>query len=415
MRFSGSTMAYAMTTTLVISAMLTGIIFLNQSQRSVLNRRVFTERARDNLQSGMKLLLEQKDIHRREYQFQLFGSIQDSFRTRTEPWGLYWLMHSEGISRHHRVFRSSLTGCVPREPQLALDLGDSGVPLSLAGDSRLLGDVRLPSEGIVRGKVGSRRYSGQDLFRGRRLRQEGFPGRVMLSETVIRPLRNILRNLPQLPPGKNMMLLDGETMFQPWEGEIRHIRDQKTILLGDVRIKGKYMITSGDEIIVSGKAKLDHTVLIARKIIIGENFSGRIQAFATDTLEIRPGAHLRYPSVAGIVKVNDKPCYLHFDRQTILEGSVICISVEDNRIHDGDYALIESGSLVYGEVIIEQNLDLRGRVYGQVHTRNFELRAPSVRYRNYLLDAVIDPGELSPEFSGVIKDRNDLWKVIEWL
>ena len=125
--------------------------------------------------------------------------------------------------------------------------------------------------------------------------------------------------------------------------------------------------------------------------------------------------NLLYPSILAVFN-DELPARLSIDKDCLIEGGVIVHDLAQNgRRNQEDYILIGKGSEVYGPVHVSHNLDLRGNIFGPVSTGSFILKTPGTIYKNYLMDAVIDPSILSERFSGPIIHPGKNLKIIDWL
>ncbi len=62
---------------------------------------------------------------------------------------------------------------------------------------------------------------------------------------------------------------------------------------------------------------------------------------------------------------------------------------------------INPGAIIKGMVYCEQNLELRGTVYGTVFTNNFVIEEAGSNYQNHLYNAKINAHELEDQFVGL--------------
>ncbi|MDX2247950.1 MAG: hypothetical protein SF052_14285 [Bacteroidia bacterium] len=412
MKFSGSTMAYTMTLTLLIATLLGSILTVNKHYRRVLNARYTQERARENLVSGMAFLLSRRPAGSESHAIGLFEFSPDSFYAETEDWGLLRLVHGKGVYAQSQEFRSCMVGQPLAVSTAALVLTGSNMPLTVAGNTRIMGDAVLPRRDVYAGKVDGRNYTGERTVYGKITSLDEIP--FIYSKNIPEQVKNILLNLPD--PLEGIMDLMNIEATQPWQGEGLEIRQSQSLRLENVNLSGKCRIISGDQVFISSAARLNNCLIFARKIVIGAGFSGRLQAYATDTLEVGENVRLTYPSLLGVAKTHATPAYLSLGKGTVLEGEVIFdpgyIPVARN---PKDYVLIGPEATVYGEVRAAHNLDLRGKVNGRVIAGNLLLRTAGTLYINYLLDATLNLGELSPEFAGAISEPPEVLKIIEWL
>ncbi|MEZ4824837.1 MAG: hypothetical protein R3C61_00870 [Bacteroidia bacterium] len=410
MKLPGSALAYTMVLTMVIGALLGSLLAINQHYRKLFHSQYAEDRARDNLRSGMNMILSMSPVTKQSFAMSLFESPLDSFYARTEPWGLFRLVLGKGVFANTIETRACLAGQTLPATTAALFLSGEKQPLTLAGDTHITGDVVSKRSDFIAGKVEGFRYSGNRLVEGRILPFASYPSPIK-NECPLNPV------FPTLPrPAAGMAVVANLRAVQTWEGDNLEIAESKSVYIDSIYLSGKCKIISGNELIISRRASLNHCLLFARKIIIEDGFSGRIQAFATDSLIVGKNVHLEYPSVIGIKKSTTQPVFLRLDAGSVLEGELIFDGGKLTQPpFSRDHILICQGAIIYGCVKTSHNLDLRGKVNGIVATGNFLLNTPGTVYENYLFGAEINPAELSPEFAGIITDSTRWLQIIEWL
>ena len=104
----------------------------------------------------------------------LYDSLpQSRIFVRREPWGLYELLHI--TTADSLVASSRIVGAEP-DPARTLFYADDRTAVTLAGDTRLHGTLRLPQNGLTYGRVGAEFYR-ERRFPARRsaARQRCFP------------------------------------------------------------------------------------------------------------------------------------------------------------------------------------------------------------------------------------------------
>ena len=93
----------------------------------------------------------------------LYDSLpQSRIFVRREPWGLYELLHI--TTADSLVASSRIVGAEP-DPARTLFYADDRTAVTLAGDTRLHGTLRLPQNGLTYGRVGAEFYRGEEVHR----------------------------------------------------------------------------------------------------------------------------------------------------------------------------------------------------------------------------------------------------------
>lgn len=416
MKFSGSTMIYSLMIGLIISTFLGAYILVNHYQHQFLFRLQAKELAPENLKSGVLIYLNQGVNTNEFYQSSLYDSDIDSVYLRTESWGVLGLIHGRGVHSHNRYQRSCLVGGQALSNQtFTLYLTDERQPLVLVGQSKLIGKLYLPPSGIKAGHIGAISFQGNSLY----------TGTVFPSGRSIRPMQTnhlamikagLYRVMGMQSSGETF-LLENVEIKRNWDEETYEIVTPHSLILSNTDMRGRCMIVSAGEVIVSSSVYLEHTLIFAKKVIVSSSFKGSIQAFATEGIEVKAGARLIYPSTIGVFKTDKEiPITLLIENGAEIEGSVMAdIDLFHHEKDREDYVLLEEGVQIWGDVWVRHNLDLRGSVKGRVITDNFIARTPAASYRNHLLGGEINLSQRAKDYLGPLVFESSRYGVIEWL
>lgn len=200
------------------------------------------------------------------------------------PWGLYEavrVLTADSLLRVCRLFGA--------EPQAGNTLcyADQRSAVTLAGQTVLQGALRMPQNGIVYGRVGSDFYHGPQIARTA----------ILLSNAEVpQPDQAVLRRIAALftwpEVSQNTLpdslfrsfMLDSAAMFSLGNAEI-----------GDCSLRGR-VVLYGDELRIDSTCRMEHLLVVARKITVGSGARIAAQLFARDTLLVEARAVLEYPS-----------------------------------------------------------------------------------------------------------------------
>jgi cytoskeletal protein CcmA (bactofilin family) len=100
-------------------------------------------------------------------------------------------------------------------------------------------------------------------------------------------------------------------------------------------------------------------------------------------------------SNTGLISIED---------QSKVSGQIIVLGKTQRDNHDAQIK-VNANAIVEGTIYCEQNLELRGTVYGTVFTDNFIIKEGGSIFQNHLYNAIIDSGKLTSEFVGLHLDR----------
>jgi hypothetical protein len=398
-KLKGGTLLYVLLIALIVGALMGSYLLINSYQRVQLDRQWGASLARDNTQSAMKLFYRM-GLQPGEVEVGLLfqDSERDSFVLRSEPWGMFGLLHAVGIHGKYRDTLSSFFGQAPSGNfTYSLFLEDQNQPLVVAGDARLAGPLMLPASGIKSGIVGRRMFSGKRLHQGRVSSSKGKA--LNFSPLGWQGIRDSLRVLASMPASNEAYRLRNMDLYQAWTGPPHRMLAESDIVMENVRLDGKVIVYCSGELTVRAQAQLNDVILIAKSIVIESAFEGRIQAFASESILVDSAAKLKYPSLLMLAPAKPEAVILSLGKNSRIEGAIIYDpQLTGQQPQRNSRLFLPEGSLLQGHLIARHNLDLRGRVEGSVQAGSLLLWTPATRYNNYLLDAELDYNALPDDF-----------------
>ena len=386
---------------------------MNHAQASLLNRQYYKELAEDNLQSGLNLWLAEGAKLHLNWSQNLFDSDIDQCVIDPESWGLLGLIHVTAKHGSAEASRSALIGRKLSGKQLlSFYLQDERQPLTLAGDARLVGNLSLPPAGIRSGRIGNAAFSGRKLFDGNVSdSRKNLPG---LDKELLNPIFSELEKLSTaIDP--NRFLLDGFSESHPWSEGTKIFETAGSYEVRAVEIRGKCLIKAADEIIIGPDAKLEHCILMARKIRIRSGFKGLLQVFAKESVIVEAGVELPYPSVVMVQGTADKAASCRIEANAKVAGSVLFLPhlMREKPLRD-DQCFIGPLAEVKGTLYASYHLDVRGTIQGHTTTGNLLVRTPAALFRSHLLDGKLT-GPVSETFVAPIIFPTEKHELIQWL
>lgn len=384
---------------LIITLITSALILLGYYYRiRHLNIKIRTE-LNHHLDSGEAWVLS--DPYAFEYNnptsINLFEDGTDSIRVKRIFWGLWDIYHLSSQKSKFTEYKRLAVGFRPDTiGSSALYLADDRRPISIAGDTKLVGSAYLPPSGIRTTYINRKGYIGDSLVYGKiKTSNENLP---TLNASRIQEISTWL-NKPSVSqegtPGVSYIIDSISAKLQ--------LAYKITKSIGPIDLSGvelSYEIIRSDTLILlDGQSKTDGTILIAPRIIIQSGFEGNLQAFAQDSLVVEDGVRLEYPSVLCVGSRSDT-CHLRIGK-SIVEGQIIMygpgVEMRNKMI------VLDKESLVNGLIYCDGLLNFEGKVIGHVATRKFYLRVNSSIFENHLLDAEIRQ-ELGSSFL-----QSDLW------
>lgn len=417
LRLQGGTFVYVLLLSLLLSGLLSGLLLVQQNYQQFFNRLYFSDLAGENLRSGLAYLFSERNFLDSNHAYQLFETDLDSAYYRTESWGLWGLLHGEGVYAGKRVFQSAFFGQEPvKNWKAALYLKEERQPLSMAGFSTIEGQLYLPMAGMRMAYVNGQGYEGPAFDEYLKLPSKAYmPGlrRESLQE-IFAQLQQL--SIPVASPGKTFSL-EEPIQQRVWHEPAVAINVPGSLNLGKASIVGKCKIVAKDELLIPANAELEGTLLFARNIRIQAGFVGQIQAFASESIVVEQGVKLNYPSVLLVGKTGNVPMQMEIQSGSEIEGFIALIGESPflNQADREDYLFLAEGSTVWGTVYASRNLDLRSLIRGHVLTANFRFHSPRGRLLNHLVNADIQPRLLSKGYLNPLVQREGSLALLKWI
>lgn len=370
------------------------------------------ERLLRNASSGIELLKVRavSAISSTSEKLDLFGDGDDSVELITKPWGLFEIGISTAFTKRNSYTKMALMGYpIQDNKSYALYLVDQKKPLRLCGKTFIKGECYLPYGTVKRGYIEGSSFQGKVLIDGKIKRSS-------------KQLPSI--NIKVLQYHLNILSGEGREASENYPGirgdSLNSFRNHTAILfseedmsLDDISLRGNIIVVVQGLVTISAQAHLQNIVIYARSIRVENEFSGTLQLIASDFIRIGEAVHLSYPSALALLQAaNEKstPVILIGNR-SIIEGVVLLHKHSRRAV----LKLLPQATIV-GEVYVNGDVDLKGKIAGSLACHSFLLRTPSAFYENQLLDATIDYSALPKGFVASILSSNSYAKeIVQWL
>lgn len=395
-------------TLLIMRGYLFSKTFLDKVKKDELER---------NISSAFKIYSEDPDLFSKtdSCNLDLYGDSSSFVSLKKIKWGIYDLITARSkwgqvSSSHIGLFGSDMD----RGEDLALYLSDSGINLSLSGKSLIKGLCYVPQ-----GKVKSASVEGHPF-----IFKKIVDGQVKISSKMLPEID------PEVPETihsffynfSNDLTLSGfksnnsHLVDNSFHNKTLKYSDKTSISLSGMTLKGNLIIASSGTITIDNSTNLDNVIIIARKIIISEGFSGSFQGFALDSINVKKGVYLKYPSALGLIleadgKITSNNKSIIINGNSIVSGAIFVMSGDKS-----GFVKISQRAVVYGQVYCAGSVELDGDIFGSLYCNFFRFSASSTNYTNHLLDASIDFSRLPFSFSGIeINNQNVKKSLIRWV
>jgi len=408
---------HALIIALLIATVSGGLIMYFSLQQKLAAHYLWKNRVIENSHSGLQLIMGQSGRMEsgKEALVDLFDNQKDSVRLVKKNWGLFEVAVSEAMAREHRHQKMALLGTpLLPESRLALYLAEQNKPLALCGKTILKGTCYLPRSGVKRAYIEGQNFEGNELVNGeKRTSQKRLP-----------PLNESLKKVNLAYLNADFGATDSVVQFDDWQGDtLRHSFAHKTVVLtetGPIRLagitlEGNVIVVSQTEVNIGSDAILNDLIVYAPTVYIEAGFEGAIQVFADESIHVSEGVRLRYPSTLGLYKrTAGTTDALVLSEKSRIAGVVFCQKIADGRLPLR--VVIEKDALVEGQVYVDAELDMKGRIYGSLYCNKFNLKTPSSVYENHLLNVEINADSLSDHFVGVgLVNESAEKAIVKWL
>ena len=323
-----------------------------------------------------------------------------------KQWGLFELMQIKTKKNKESFEKIALVGEYNLNKK-ALYLKNNNQQLILVGNTKITGNVVLPSFGVNSGNIAGVSYSKERLIYGE----------IEQSETKL-PL---LVNKEKVALFLTSYINDSIERFDLEEGMIKHRSfTEKTLVhrrngvvdIVNSSLKGNIIIESDTLIKVYATSTLRDVILIAPRIEVLNNFKGNVQIFASENIQIGEDSQLEFPTSLMLLDNNDTGI-IQVSKSSKINGSISYLSSSKETNHKPQI-LLDNTSVVYGEVYCQGNLELRGQVNGAVYTNSFIVNEAGGIYINHIFNGEINSEKLTKEYAGLLF-RNSSKSVAKWL
>jgi hypothetical protein len=347
----------------------------------------------------------------------LVGDTFQHTQIEKTQWGFFEKVTIRSSMVNDTLVKTGLVGSKLKFSIPALYLEDQSKPLVMVGNSHIQGDAFLPKRGLRKGNIAGISYYPETPIRGNIFSsdQKLFDTFGIVSN-VVRSIRDLIED----PMIQEVPLLGDNTIINSFSSPTMLLRGDH-VKLRDRQISGNVLIIAESEIFVDRTSKLTDVILVAPRIHIGNEVTGRFQVIATKHIQIGNNVDLSYPSAlllhnsrspSAMVSIATDPS-IDIQPNSIIEGIVGYTGGFKTKSHQVDIYL-SATSEIKGQVICEGYFDLRGTVDGSVTTRSFIVEEGGSRYINHLLDGRIYRDSLSRAYVGYpVQDDNK--SIMQWL
>lgn len=404
----------------VIALLLASFVILVHTHKRFNVQTDFVLETINNANRGINYALHNSTLLNTVITVNLKDEDYKTLKVQHDFWGLFEKVTSTSTIKTNTVTKTALIGAKqPKTNKTALYLKDNNKPLVLVGNTKIQGTAYLPKRGVKPGNISGHSYYGEQLIYGQEKLSVSFPK--LLSET----LQHIKTNIKdiELKQDSQFIDLDKNRVYRnSFLKPLQIIYSNNIINLSEVTLTGHIKIESKTKIVVDATSVLKDVVLMAPEIEIKNNVNGTFQAFATESITVGKNCNLKYPS-ALVLNENESSTkneteqglypILSIAKGTTLIGVVVFLGNSKPNNYKPQI-VIEENATIIGEVYCEQNLELKGEIFGTVFTNNFVAQQSGSIYQNHIYNAKILIDELPQEYVG-LPIENSKKGVLKWL
>lgn len=413
LRCRGGMLPYVISLSIVLTGIVSAFLMILYYQNIVWSAYEIKARIINNLKSGTELI-QGSDISNFPidsiFVIDLYQEGRDSVFITREKWGIIDLVHVRAKDVHFERKMSLFMGVSDSYlNRVALYLSDNlGSGLTVGGKTQFVGDVFVPKQGIHAASLTSNPFIYEKIYSGMKYQ----------SETTLPPIKgeiiHAVSRLFSLIEKKDHV----NTIGNVFRGKNWHSFNEPCIieyadidLELDAELRGHFVIVSSKSILVKSTSVLHDVILISPKVKIESGFSGALQIFATNEIDIGSDVQLGYPSY---LCCNDSEnAKINIGRDSRIEGGIIQWPIQEGSL-SGSGVVVSDYAELRGVVIASGIADLRGFIDGQVFcNQTFFKDNNELVLHNWLVDCHILKREDQRVYVNIWEDDRQPLKIIK--
>ncbi|MDR1678827.1 MAG: hypothetical protein LBR81_03525 [Prevotellaceae bacterium] len=419
-KLKGYALPFAVFISAIIIILSSTLILAAHYNNRFYNRIILLDRLNANASSAINLLLVNPDMIEEggETIISLYNEAADSVKMEKEPWGVFDLFTVTAFHQQLKVKRSVIAGNYKYDStNVAFFVSDHGKPVSVVGNVNIKGNSFLPEAGFKQAHIEGK------TFTGRRISDNEIhkTNRVLppLSERIARLntdyfLDKYINNSTKVIPFEEML---GDSLTVSFLDSVVVLYSPYSIALNYRFLQGKIIVISEKEIQIGNNNQLNDVLCVAPYIRVENQFAGKLQLLARDSIAIGDNCNLKYPSAVGVIsqgQISKAPA-ISIGEKTNVCGMAFMYrkSAEPDK---QPMLKLDDGSVVKGQVYSNGYTEIKGSIHGSLYTDRFFLSTPSSIYENTLMDTDIDMYKLSRSYVGMdLIDEQTRGSVIKWV
>ena len=296
-----------------------------------------------------------------------------------KQYGLLTMLVANSVLRNDTISSVHFVGSYSSD-KTAIYLANFTKSLSYSGTIKLIGDNQLPSTYIETAYINNK---PNNLIT---------QGKTSVSQLILPEINVNFKKIFDGIDAEKTVLSEVEKpkdslFFNSFHNKTKEVYINS--VLSNIIFKGNFILRSKDSIRVKKNTILEDVILIAPKITFEEGFTGTVQAFASEGIELEQKVTLNYPSVVCVYNPTSDESLIKIKKNCKITGAVVLFGNTLENINKNNIEIDQEG-LIFGDIYCTGRLDLKSKVYGSVYTNRFYLKTASSTYDNMISDIEIN-------------------------
>src|SRR5579863_316714 len=383
---------------LVIAVLCSSLIVTAYFYRAEYQKKFRYDQLQNNLGSAINILLTSRDpVFKQEKTFSLFNQDNDSISLQKTNWGIFDIGVAKAFIQKDTLYKVfTIANTIDSSKWAALYLMDEDRPLSISGKTTINGTCYLPKAGVKAVYVDGKYFEGNDqnLINGT-IRNS----KKQLPELFSKRLSKLLFSFKN-GDGYNEDGVNADSLQRSFLQPTLYLNFKKNVAtLKDIKLSGNIVLRSDTTIILDSTVVLNHVLVFAKSISVGDGFQGNCQLFAKDSIEIGRNCRLNYPSALGVLRpdsgLDQVQPTIQLGENTVFNGLVFT-SVNQGKAVQATIKL-KNKAFIFGQVYTAGNLFLNehSKIQGSAFTGRFLFQNSYSLYENYIVNSTIDSKSIS--------------------
>ncbi len=383
---------------LVIGVLCSAVIAVGYYYRSFYEQNFRYDQLRNNIGSGINLLIASGESYPVEIKISLFGNENDSLILKKSIWGIYDIGTVCSFMQKDSLKKSfTLAYNIDSTKWAAVYLIDEDRSVSVSGNTHIRGTVFIPKAGIREAYVNNQAYTGDKrIVIGKKLNStKTLP--LLLEER----LKNLKAEWNSSPISDSSLIKNDSTAVSFFAPTRSFNFKKKSSTVHHLSLSGNIILFSDTTLTIDSTTHLKDVIVFAKGIIVKSGFRGNCQLFAADSIYIDKNCQFNYPSIIGIIgndKKNNTLNKISINDYSVIKGGVFITDNKNSKLPP--VICLGKAVKIMGQVYVPGLLNLKDdvHIFGSAFTNRFIYQQTYTRYENYLINLEIDQLKLSPYY-----------------